>query len=369
MGGGRKLNLAAEIPEVRRPVSDLHAAGVEVAGAETTGNAVRQQGQFLPYLPAGGKVTGEGLAVADAFYRLLLKAGAHGLLILPPGVGEELQTIFPQEALQHLRLAGGQLPDGLHAVLLQLPLGGPSGEEQAPYRQRPDDLPPVLPGDDGGGVGLFIVAAQLGKDLVEADAHGEGQPQLLPDRPADLIGDGPGVPAEEVGAAGKVQPALIDAEGLHEVRISGIDVVDGPGVEAVLVMVGRQEVEVRTFAPGLPDGLRRLNAAGLGRLVLRENDAVPGVGVAADGHRHRPELRTAQKLHRGEEAVEVAVQNDPVHVLRLLSREIFPFHSTTSRPGLPGERSAGRHQGRPAFAHFRREKKSSGWCFSSKRWL
>ena len=337
MGGGRQLGLAAEIPEIRRPVGDLHAPRIEVAGAEAAGDAVRQESQLLPYLPAGGEVPGEGLAVAHALYRLLLKAGAHRFPVLAPCVGEELQAVLPQEALQHLRLAGGQLSHSLHAVLAELPLGGPSGEEQAPHRQRPDDLPPVLPGDDGGGVRLSVVTAQLGKDLVEADAHGEGQSQLLPDGPADVIRDGLGIPAEEVSAASEVQPALVDAEGLHKVGVAGIDAVDGPGVEAVLVMVGRQEVEVRTFAPGLPDGLCRLNAAGLGRLVLRENDAVPGVGVAADGHRHRPELRTAQKLHRGEEAVEVAVQNDPVHVLRLLFREISPSILPHPAPDCQGK--------------------------------
>ena len=50
MGGGRQLSLAAEIPEIRRPVGDLHAAGVEVAGPQAAGNAVRQQRQFLPHL-------------------------------------------------------------------------------------------------------------------------------------------------------------------------------------------------------------------------------------------------------------------------------------------------------------------------------
>ena len=133
-----------------------------------------------------------------------------------------------------------------------------------------------------------------------------------------------------MGAAGEVQPALIDAEGLYQVCVPGIDIVDGPGVEAVAVMVGRQEVEVRALPTSLPDGLRRLDAAGLGRLILGKNDAVSGVGIAADGHRQLPELRPAQKLHRGEEAVEVAVQNDPVQIPCLLSRNMSCSHTNTN---------------------------------------
>ena len=41
----------------------------------------------------------------------------------------------------------------------------PMDEVLVPHRQRPDQLLEILPGDPGGGVRLFIVAAQLGKHL------------------------------------------------------------------------------------------------------------------------------------------------------------------------------------------------------------
>lgn len=191
-------------------------------------------------------------------------------------------------------------------------LGGAAHEQQVPHRQGPHDVPPVLPRNNGGGVGLFVVAAQLGEHLVEGHAHGDGEPHLLPQAGADVIRQLSGVVAEQVQAAGDVQPALIDAEGLHQVGILPVDGVDTAGVLGVQSVVGRQQDQVRTLLLGLPHRLRRLDAPALGGLVLGQDDAVAGGGIAADGHRHLPQCRLVQQLHRGEKAVEVAVENDPI---------------------------------------------------------
>ena len=61
--------------------------------------------------------------------------------------------------------------------------------------------------------GFFVVAAHLGEDLVEGYPHRDRQAQLLPQHPADLVGQGLGVSAEEVEGAGYIQPALVDGEG------------------------------------------------------------------------------------------------------------------------------------------------------------
>ena len=171
----------------------------------------------------------------------------------------------------------------------------------------------MVRGDDGGGIGLAVVTAQLGKDLVEADAHGEGEPQLPPHPRPDRVGDSSGVPAEEVHAAGDIQPALVDTEGLHQVGVLPVDVVHQPGELSIELMVGREEHQVRTLLPCLPNGFRSFDAKALGGFVFRQNDALPACRVAADGHRPFPQVRPGEELHRGVEAVEVTVQDGPVH--------------------------------------------------------
>ena len=251
----------------------------------------------------------------------MLARRADGAAVQPVGVLMELKPQLAQQRFQHLGGAGRQLTDGLHTVLVQHPSGCPAHEQQIPHRQGPDDILPVFPADDGSGIGLFIVTAQLGEHLVEGHAHRDGQPQLLPQPPTQSIGNGLGVAAEEVHTAGDIQPALVDAEGLHQIGVLLIDGVDPPGVLPVQAVVGRQQHQTGTLLFGLPDGLRRLDAQPLGRLVLGQNDAVAGGGVAADSGGDVPQIGMAQQLHRGKKAVQVTVQDHPIthaaHLLRL----------------------------------------------------
>ena len=114
-------------------------------------------------------------------------------------------------------------------------------------------------------------------------------------------------------AAGHIQPALVNAEGLYQVGVFVVQGVDPVGVLPVEGVMRGQQHQTGTLLPGLPDGLRRLDAAAFGRLVLGQNDAVPGGGITAYRRGDVPQLRVAEQLHRGIEAVEVTVQNDAVH--------------------------------------------------------
>ena len=238
--------------------------------------------------------------------------GADGGAVQAVGVLVELIPQLTQEGLQHLHFAVGKIPDGPHADAVQRLPRGPAHEQEIPHRQRPDDLAPVLRGDDGGGVRLFVVAAQLGEDLVEGHAHRHGEAELLLHAAADLIGNGPGIAAEKVHAAGDVQPALVHAEGLHQIGVVAVELVDLAGILPVQSVVGGEEHQPGGFLLGLPDGLRRLDAQLLGVFVFGQNDAVAGGGIAADGHRQVLKLRVAQQLHRGEKAVQIAVQYHPL---------------------------------------------------------
>ena len=145
----------------------------------------------------------------------------------------------------------------------------PPTYSRSPHRQGPDDRPPVFPGNNGGGVRLFIVTAQLCKDLVEADTYGQGQPQLpfhpLPDGIRQCLG----VPAEQVEGVGHVQPAFVDAEGLRQIGIFVINGIDLVGIFPIQLVMGGKQHQIGAFLLGLPDGLGGFDSALLGRLVFR----------------------------------------------------------------------------------------------------
>jgi hypothetical protein len=56
-----------------------------------------------------------------------------------------------------------------------------------------------------------------------------------------MVCQGLGITAEEVEGMGDVQPALIDAEGLHQVRVLLVDGVDLFGDLPVQFVVGWQQ--------------------------------------------------------------------------------------------------------------------------------
>ena len=299
--------------ELGVPHRHLEAAGVQPGPPQAGGHGVRQHRDAAPDLRPRGEVLGEGGAVAHGLHHLRVVPGADRVCVQAVGVVVELGAHLAHHGLQGLFFAGGQLTDGADAELGEQLLRRAAHIQQRPHRQRPDDVPPVLPGDDGGGVGLFVVAAQLGEHLVEGDPHGESQPHLPLHPLPQPVRHGPGVPAQQVEGVGDVQPALVDAEGLHQIRVLVVDGVDLFGDLPVQIVVRRQQHQSRTLLLRLPDGLRRLDAVFLGRLVLGQDDAVAGGGVPADGHRHVPQVRPVPQLHGGVKAVEIAVENDPVH--------------------------------------------------------
>ena len=137
-----------------------------------------------------------------------------------------------------------------------------------------------------------------------------GSPQTA----ADIVRQLPGVAAEQMEAAGHVQPALVNAEGLYQVGKALVDLVDFFGIGLIQVVVGRQQHQHGAFLLGLPHRFRRLHATLLRGLVFGQNNAVPRLRVAAHRHGDFPQRGLVQQLHRGEEAVQVAVEYDaPAH--------------------------------------------------------
>ena len=147
---------------------------------------------------------------------------------------------------------GAQLPEALFGVV--------SYKKQIACRQWPDGLPIIIPADNADGIGLFQVTAQLGKNLAPTDTHRDGQAGLAGDALPDSMGQGDGVTAEKMKAAGHIEIAFIDAEALH---LTGVLLVDGVDLFTILliqVMAGRAQHEVRAFSLGLPYGFRCFNS-------------------------------------------------------------------------------------------------------------
>lgn len=117
--------------------------------------------------------------------------------------------------------------------------------------------------------------------------------------------------------------------GLDEVGVLAVELVDADGIFAVELVVRRQEHKAGALPARLPDRLRRLDAEALGGLVLREDNPVARGRVAAHGHWHIAQIRVAQQLHRGKKAVLVTVQNHPLHASHLPSKINHMFHYST----------------------------------------
>ena len=206
----------------------------------------------------------------------------------------------------------GQISDGVDAQGLELPGEFAPHIEQIAHRHGPDQGGHGFRGKTGGGVGLLVVAAQLGKHLAEGHPHRHRDAQLRPDPGPDLVRRGFGIHPQQMEGAGQIQIALVDAGGLHQVGVVQKDLIHGPGDPGVGVPVGGDQHQSRAFAPGLPDGLCGLNPFHLGQLILGQNDTVAALRVPGHRHGHLLQLRPQQTFAGGKEIVAVHVEDDPV---------------------------------------------------------
>ena len=320
MGGRGQRALAGDRFEAGVADEHLHRPAFDPVPPHPGGHRIAESQDREADVLQPHEVAAVGHAVADRFDFPRVVRRAHGAHVEPVGVVVDHLAHLAQPLRDERAVAGGQLADRAHLELRERLLRGLPHVEQRAHRQRPDDPAEVFAGDDGGGVGLFVVAAELGERLVEADPHRHGEPQLLPHGPADLVGDLRPRP-EEVLAARHVKPRLVDAERLDLVGVALVDLVDQPGVFDVLPPVGRHEGEAGAFALCLPDRLGGGHAEFFGPLVFGEDDAVTAFRVAAHRHRHLFQLGAQERLHRGVKGVAVAVQDHAVH--EIPSRRLF----------------------------------------------
>ena len=133
---------------------------------------------------------GKGQAVAHRFGARHIPGGHHRGVLFACGIVVEGIPPLSQNLPQAVPVKPSQIADGAYPIAAQHPGRRPAHKEQIGHRKRPEQLLKVFPGDDRGGVRLFIVAAHFGKYLIKGDPHRHRQAQLLPHRPPDLVGQG-----------------------------------------------------------------------------------------------------------------------------------------------------------------------------------
>ena len=212
---------------------------------------------------------------------------------------------------EQLGAAVCQRADGIDAQVTEDLHGALADIEQRVDRQRPHNLAEVRAVDDGDGVRLFEVAAELGNGFVEGDTDRHGEPGLAADALTQKIGDVLPAP-EQLLRAGHIQPALVDAERLDKVGILTVNGVDLARIAHIEVVMRAHKHEVRALFLRLVDGLRGDDALPLGKLVFGEDDAVAFLRLAADRHRDIPQRGVQHRLDRRKKSIQVRMQHHSV---------------------------------------------------------
>ena len=334
MGGPLQPPLPGDDPQGGILDGELDGTALDALAAHAPRHLVGQRADAHARVLPARQIPPEGHAVAHGFHGAGVIDRGHGALVQPVGVFPELLSQLAQTGPQRLFVCKGDLPDGADAHPCQRQLDPAPHEQQGVGRLWPDQIGHILPSDDSGGVGLFMVGAQLGKDLVEGHPHRDGQPRFLPHLPAQTVGDGLPV-AEERAAPRHVQPAFVDAEGLHLLGIALIDGVDHLRPAGIVLVMRRHQHQLGAFCLGFADGLRCLHAEALGQLVFGKNDPVAAFGVAAHRHGDLFELRMLELLAGGVKAVAVAMQDGAVAHRTVTLPSTCPMGSRRISPARP----------------------------------
>ena len=325
MCGGGEGFLARDGLEVRVLYANLHHPAFYALLPQARGNAVANGGAGAVQVRFTGQVAAERHAVADAFHLAHVAEVAHGVVVNPVCIVGKHGPGLAEALCEKRAVGAGQLADGVDSHARKGLLHAFAAKHQRAGGQGKHNRAVVFAADYRGGVRLFIVASQFRKDFVERDANRNRQPGFPADDGAQLVGNRFAA-AEQRVAAGYVEPAFVDAERLHQVGVAPVNFVDLPRAFPVLLKMGSGQHKAGAFAFCLPDGFRRPNAIPLRLFVLGEDNAVPALRVAADGHRYPGKFRLQQAFHGSEERVAVAVQNCSAHHTSPPVLILIPFY-------------------------------------------
>ena len=309
-GRGFQDRLPLEGIQAEIPQADLHRTAEEAPFPQTGGHALAQHPVHGGDILQAGQIPGRGHGIAHALHRALLPRPGHGGQVIAVGKPVEHGAHLAEPALQVFRRSLRQLADGLHPVVPELPPGGGTHVQQIRHRQGPDLFPHLPAGEDRHRIRLFVIRAQLGENLIVAHSHGDRHPQLRLDPAAQLMGQGfPSLPL--AFGTGNIQPAFVQAEGFHPVRILPVDLPGQAGEAHILVIMGMDDHQIRALLPGLPQGLPCFYPEPLGQLILGQNDPVPRLRVASHRHGLVPKGGLMETFHAGIKAVHICMEDDP----------------------------------------------------------
>ena len=220
-------------------------------------------------------------------------------------------AVFAENALKKRRLAPCNIAYCIYSVVTELSRCWASDKKKVAARKRPRNHLKVLFADNRYCVGLFIIRAELCKNLIEADAYADGYSELIFNALPYLLGNILAAPA----AARYVEPALIKTERLNIVSVILINLPAKPWKAKVKRIIRRNDNKLRAFLPCLPERLTDRKPVLWSKLVLRENYTVAALCTAAHRHRLIPHLRTIKGFHRGVKLITVNVKYCSFHII------------------------------------------------------
>src|SRR5690606_21100627 len=176
-------------------------------------------------LQAGGQI--RQIAVVGIFHadRLTPALDLHRALVDAMGEPPEPLAEGAEITQQIQAIARTQVGAGPNAHALKLLGGDTPHTVQLSDRQAKHELVYLRRRDHEQAIGLLPVTGDLGEELVGRNARRDGDAQLLPDAPTNVLGDTRGA-AGEVLATGYVEKGFIEGKRLDQVGIGAEDRVD-----------------------------------------------------------------------------------------------------------------------------------------------
>ena len=159
-----------------------------------------------------------------------------------------------------------------------------------------------------------MIGAELRKDLVPRDANARREAELVLHALRYLPRDEQGTPARKLRRMRDVQPGLIQAKGLHEVRVLIVQLSGQARIPLVEPVARRHHDGIGAGPARLPQRRAGLHASALCRIACGEHDAVAVLLVAANNDGKAAQLGPLGHFDRCVEAVHVDVKHYPIGV-------------------------------------------------------
>ena len=201
---------------------------------------------------------------------------------------------------------GGQLADGVHALVVEARGGLGADAHQLAHGQGSQEVGLLAGRDNDQAVGFLQVRRDLGHGLAGAEAHGDGEAGLGGNALLNIDGDGNGRAVG--GGLGDIEVGLVQGHGLDHLGNVAEDVHHQAGHLAVAVEAGPDDDAIGTLAHGGGHGHRRVHAKPP-RLIGRRGHHAPTLRPTTHQHGQAAQLRVIQLLHGGVEGVQVGVDD------------------------------------------------------------